>query len=508
MKNYFFLILLCLCFSSMAQTPDQISLYRTDTKDISGKNTVSITSYEKNGAHYVYAGGFEDIDVFRLDAQGKLTHIEKQEQYKKKGPARGMVADNIKGTDFLFVANKLGDAIEVYKILDDGALESVFIIHDTEETHIGIGITLQVIHMKNDAYLFAGGLEETPGLSCFKIHTDGQLSHVQSMKDTEEIHTDGIIGMFVHQIKGKTYLFTGGFQDNGISGFQVFENGHFKHVNSISDNTTDRYLTGTYPVTGASFGDQHYLIVGHRHHQYYKRKGFIKNTDFVYHGDAVSIFKINKKGELAPHSIFKDNENTKLQGQTRIEVVSVNQQEAIIAVGTRDDAAIQLCRLDGQGQLSAITYLETGFPVYYGLNALEIEGTSFLIAGSFDFGTRKIAAYRIGPTTPEMQGSSLKQIIHLKFKKEADPNRIQEALAEFAHQQEAIPQIRELQWGKNSSTEGLDKGFEYCFSLSFEDVHAREIYQFHKVHLAAMRKISPLLEDQLVMDYWVQGKIQ
>lgn len=39
---------------------------------------------------------------------GKLTPISNHEVYKKKGPARGMVADNINGTDFLFVANKFG----------------------------------------------------------------------------------------------------------------------------------------------------------------------------------------------------------------------------------------------------------------------------------------------------------------------------------------------------------------------------------------------------------------
>ncbi len=504
MKKYVFLISLLLCKIGTAQVSDSLSLYRTDFKDVSGENTVSVTSYEKNGKHYIYAGGFGDIDVFSLNAQGKLSHVESQEQYKKKGPARGMVADNINGNDFLFVANKHGDAIEVYKILEDGALEQVFMIHDTEEIHIGIGITLQVVHMKNASYLFAGGLEKTPGLSCFKIHEDGKLSHVQSMKDDDKIHTDGIIGMFVHKIGGKTFLYTGGFQDNGISSFRVYENGKFKNINNISDNTSDRYLTGTYPVTGAQIGSNYYVIVGHRHHKYYKRSGFIKNTDFVYHGDAVSVFKVNKKGELVPHSVLIDDENTKLQGQTRIEVISVNNKEAIIAVGTRDDASIQLCKLNEQGILSPINYLEAGFPIYYGLHALKIDDAYFLIAGSFEFGVRKIAAYKVGIEDPSNSSKVLKHVVGFKFKADANQEEIDEALESFVNLKNKIPEISKLEWGINNSTEGLSKGFDYCFTITFNDVHGREIYVFHKAHLAAGKKIVPLLDDVFVMDYWTE----
>jgi 6-phosphogluconolactonase (cycloisomerase 2 family) len=166
--------------------------------------------------------------------------------------------------------------------------------------------------MQKASYLFIGGLEETPGLSSFKIQPDGKLTHVQSMADDDKIFTDGIIGMYTHKIKGKTFLYTGGFQDNGVSSFRVYENGSFKNINNIGDNTTDRYLTGAYPVTGVNLGENYYVIVGHRHHKYYERNGFIKNTDFVYHGDGVSVFKINRKGALVPHFVLKDDDTTVL----------------------------------------------------------------------------------------------------------------------------------------------------------------------------------------------------
>ncbi|AZQ63800.1 stress protein [Flammeovirga pectinis] len=503
-RNFYLLLTTLLLASSIswAQTERLPQLYRTDFKDITANNTVTVTSYKKQGIQYVYAGGFGNIDVYTISKEGKLTAVSNHELYKQKGPARGMVADNIGGTDFLFVANKHGNAIETFKILENGALTRVSITEDTPQTHLGTAITLEVVHMKKSTYLFVGGLEETPGLSCFRILGNGTLTHVQSIKDTNKIYTDGIIGMFTHRINGKTFLYTSGFQDNGVSSFKIAENGHFKNINNISDNDTDRYLTGAYPVNGVQLGSNYYVIVGHRHHKYYKRGGFIKKTDFVYHGDAVSVFKVDKNGALVPHSTLKDNKNTLLQGQTRIEIIEVKNKEAIIAIGTRDDASIQLCKLTEDGQLQPLNYLETGFSIYYGLNALTINNQHFLVAGSNRFDLKKVVAYKVAPENKEREGKVLRHIVNLKFKESSSQKEIDEALAVFENLKNKIPSIAKMEWGLNDSTEGHSKGFHYCFTLTFNASDGREIYLFHKDHLALIPKIAPLLDDILVMDYW------
>ncbi|MDO7135867.1 Dabb family protein [Algibacter lectus] len=502
-KHIILLSILIITQIAFSQEGNDLMLYRTDFKNITGKNTVSVTSYEKNGSHFVYAGGVGNVDVYSLDKDGILTPISNHELHMKKGPARGMVADNINGTDFLFVANKHGNVIETFKILNNGSLERVALVEDTNETYLGTAITLQVVHMKKASYLFIGGLEETPGLSSFKIHDDGKLTHVQSMKDDETIHTDGIIGIYVHNIKGKTFLYTGGFQDNGVSSFRVYDNGTFKNINNISDNTTDRYLTGAYPVTGVTLGENKYVIVGHRHHKYYKRGGFIKRPNFVYHGDGVSVFKVNKKGALVPHFVLKDDETTKLQGQTRIEVVSTDNNEAVLAVGTRDDASIQLLKLNKKGVLTPINYLETGFSIYYGLRSHKIGNENFLIAGSFRFDLGKIASYKIAPKI-NRDGKVLRHMVNLTYKEDATEAQVNEAVAAFVNLKNEIPEIANLEWGLNDSTEGHSKGLTHCFTLTFKDEHAREIYLFHKAHLSMVGKIGPIIADVLVLDYWTK----
>ncbi|MFY0653528.1 MAG: Dabb family protein [Cyclobacteriaceae bacterium] len=502
-KGSILIAILFLSQLSLAQVSDDLMLYRKDFKSISGNNTVSVTSYEKGGTHLVFAGGMGNVDVYRLDKEGILTPISDHELHMKEGPARGMVADNIGGTDFLFVANKHGNVIETFKILDNGSLERVALVKDTDETYLATAITLQVVHMEKSSYLFVGGLEETPGLSSFKIQNDGKLTHVQSVKDDDKIHADGIIGMFVHKINGKTFLYTGGFQDNGVSSFRVYESGKFKNINNISDNTTDRYLTGAYPVTGVTLGGNNYVVVGHRHHKYYQRKDFIKKRDFVYHGDGVSVFKVNKNGALVPHFVLKDDETTKLSGQTRIEVVSSNNKEAILAVGTRDDASIQLCRLNEEGVLSPISYLETGFSIYYGLRSHKIGEDNFLIAGSFRSDLRKIATYKIAPKI-DRGGKVLRHLVNLKYKEDATEEQVNAAVEIFVNLKNEIPEIANIEWGVNDSTEGHSKGLTHCFTITFNDEHAREIYLFHKAHLDLVSKIGPIIADVLVLDYWTE----
>ena len=345
-------------------------------------------------------------------------------------------------------------------------------------------------------------MEATPGLSCFKIHKNGKLSHIQSLKDTPEIFTDGIIGMYSHNTNGKKYLFTGGFQDNGVSSFRVFENGTFENVNNISDNDSDRYLTGTYPVDGVTLSGNHYVIVGHRHHKYYKRIDFIKKKDFVYHGDAISVFKVTKNGELVPHFTLKDNEHTKLSGQTRIEILPVDNSKAIVAIGLRDEKSIQLCLLNEKGILLPIGFTDINFPVYYGLASQKIDNNYYLLAGSVDSAVKKVFTYKINVEMDQLEKPLLKHVVCFKFKDEVTQEAIDTSIQNFKDLKTKIPEIIDFEWGKNISTEGHDDGMTHCFVLSFINEEARDIYLNHQAHIALVETIKSTLADVFVVDYF------
>lgn len=358
------------------------------------KNTVTCTVFQSGDDSYLYtAGDGNKIEVFRIAHEGALRWISSQVVSGGRNGVRGIVVDRVAGKNFLFAGLKGADAVEVFEIADDGTLRSVYVERDSEATHLGIVITLQVVHMESASYLFVGGLEKTPGLSSFKIMATGQLQHIQSMADTDEIFSDGIIGMSIHRIDGETYLFTGGFQDNGLSSFRVFEDGHFSNISNVGDDDR-RFLNGTYPVISATKSDRHYVVVGHRHHIYYKPTAWIKDLDsYFYHGDAVSVFRVNEQGQLQQRSVFKGDAANLIQGQTRLHCLPLDDKYDLIAVATRDDQSIQLCLLSDTGRLISAGNLKTGFSIYYGLCGAQIEDQLFLFAGSVN--GSELVSYRL-----------------------------------------------------------------------------------------------------------------
>lgn len=388
---FFYTCILCQTFGLIAQPKfSMVPVSKVSTS----YNTVTCTVHQTENNYYLYsAGDGNKIDVFSIDDQGNMQSLTSYVVSGGKNTVRGLITSTIKGKDFLFAGLKGGNAIEVFEINTDGTLNSVFVEKDTPETYLGIVITLQVIHMKNESYLFVGGLEKTPGLSCFKVAEDGSLTHVQSMADSDQVFTDGIIGMAIHRIEEKTILITGGFQDNGLSSFRVFEDGRFENINNIGDSDT-RYLNGTYPVISSTVKGRPFVVVGHRHHIYYDPTPWVKDREsYYYHGDAVSVFMLDKKGELLPRSIFLGNSETLIKGQTRLHRLPINDNYDLIAVATRDDQSIQLCILNEAGRLIDAGKIKTGFPIYYGLAGAEINGQLFLFAGSVE--SNDFVSYRL-----------------------------------------------------------------------------------------------------------------
>lgn len=348
-------------------------------------SVITTTVHEKNGKHFAYSGGKGNkLDAFTVNDKGEVTHLKTYALWNNKGPARGLVTATIEGTDYLFVGNKMGHALEVHRIHDDGTLTRVFLVKDTANTYLSANITLQVVHMKDSAYVFIGGFD--PGLTCFKIMSDGKLLHVQSMKDDASIFTNAIIGMTLHKINGKTFLFTGGFQDNGISCFRVFENGRFENVSNIADDMT-LYLNGVYPLNAVTLGGNHYVIVGHRHRRYYRDK------TAVYHGDGLNVFKVDSTGKLTPHSALADNASLKLKGQTRVEIFKLNDKNALVAIGSHDKKGIQTCILDETGKLTPSGTFTTAYTIYNGMTSKDIKGTKFIFVGPSN--GRKLYSYKI-----------------------------------------------------------------------------------------------------------------
>jgi hypothetical protein len=64
----------------------------------------------------------------------------------------------------------------------------------------------------------------------------------------------------------------------------------------------------------------------------------------------------------------------------------------------------------------------------------------------------------------------------------------------------SIPQIRELRAGPSTSREGLEKGYEWGFVMTFAEESARDAYLTHPAHLPVAALIGRAAAEVLVFD--------
>jgi hypothetical protein len=95
----------------------------------------------------------------------------------------------------------------------------------------------------------------------------------------------------------------------------------------------------------------------------------------------------------------------------------------------------------------------------------------------------------------------IRHVVHFKFKKEATPEQLKKITDAFAALKGKISEVESLEWGTNSSPEGLDKGFTHCWIVSFKDAKGRDAYLVHPAHKAFVDLLLPSLDEALVVDF-------
>jgi len=97
----------------------------------------------------------------------------------------------------------------------------------------------------------------------------------------------------------------------------------------------------------------------------------------------------------------------------------------------------------------------------------------------------------------------LRHVVLFKFKDESteeDVNRLNEA---FNALPEAIPVIKDFEWGINDSPENFHQDFTHCYLLTFASEEDRDsIYTPHPEHQAFVASLQAHLEKVFVVDYW------
>lgn len=99
----------------------------------------------------------------------------------------------------------------------------------------------------------------------------------------------------------------------------------------------------------------------------------------------------------------------------------------------------------------------------------------------------------------------LRHVVLLRFADGIDEATVAALCNDFVALCDAVPGVRALEWGRNESPEGLDRGFTHAFTLSFDGCAARDAYLVHPAHQAFVARLQPALADVLVVDYRAAG---
>lgn len=104
---------------------------------------------------------------------------------------------------------------------------------------------------------------------------------------------------------------------------------------------------------------------------------------------------------------------------------------------------------------------------------------------------------------PTKKEKLLRHVVLFKFKDEASAEDVNKLNDAFNALPEAIPAIKDFEWGINDSPENFHQDFTHCYLVTFDSEEARDsIYTPHPQHQAFVASLQPHLEKVFVVDYW------
>jgi len=101
---------------------------------------------------------------------------------------------------------------------------------------------------------------------------------------------------------------------------------------------------------------------------------------------------------------------------------------------------------------------------------------------------------------------TVRHVVLFKFKENSSAEDVQKIAEAFADLPGKIDEIRQFDWGTNSSPEGLNEGFTHCFLVTFDNGEDRDVYLAHDAHQEFVELLRPHLAQALVVDYVPQDR--
>lgn len=107
-------------------------------------------------------------------------------------------------------------------------------------------------------------------------------------------------------------------------------------------------------------------------------------------------------------------------------------------------------------------------------------------------------------TLTSMPDSLLRHVVLFGFKETSSPEDIDLIVKAFNELPSKISEIKDFEWGTNSSPEGLNQGLTHAFTVTFYSDADRDAYLPHPAHQEFVGLLGPHLDKVTVIDYWAR----
>jgi hypothetical protein len=98
----------------------------------------------------------------------------------------------------------------------------------------------------------------------------------------------------------------------------------------------------------------------------------------------------------------------------------------------------------------------------------------------------------------------LRHVVLFKFKETSSAEDVKKVEDAFRALPSKIKEVKNFEWGKNNSPEGINDGLTHCFFVTFASEKDRETYLPHPDHKAFVEVLKPHLDKVVVVDYWAE----
>ena len=362
----------------------------TDDATLELNGATSVTTAVVDGTTYLFVAALDDdgVSVFRVGDTGTLANVTNvlDDATLELNGATSVTTAVAGGTTYLFVAGADDDGVSVFRVGDTGTLANVTNVTDDSSLELDNAQSVTTAEVDGTTYLFVAGFNDS-GVSVFNVANDGMLSSRVNVTDAGDLELNGAASVTTAVVSDTTYLFVAGFTDDGVSVFRVGDTGALANVTNVTDDGSLE-LNGSASVTTAVVSDTTYLFVA----------GLLDN--------GVSVFRVGDTGALANVTNVSEAGSLELLGAQSVTTAEVADTTYLFVAGRTDDG-VSMFRIDDTGALTNVTNVTDGGSLELAgaisVTTAVVANTTYLfVAGFFDNG---VSVFRVEDAAAPTFGS-------------------------------------------------------------------------------------------------------